>query len=84
MRQLKLRQLYAITQRSRWSIFQSCTTKTRKQWLSITTAGHCVTMTCSAELYEQIVEHCRREDLPVAVFCRSVIKQAVERKTQIL
>ena len=41
-------------------------------------------MTCNAELYEQIVEHCRREDLPIAVFCRSVIKQAVERKTQIL
>ena len=41
-------------------------------------------MTCSAELYEQIIEHCRREDLPVAVFCRTVIKQAVERKAGII
>ena len=45
---------------------------------------HCVTMTCNAELYEQIVEHCRREDLPIAVFCRSIIKQAVERKTKLV
>ena len=41
-------------------------------------------MTCNSELYEQIVEHCRREDLPVAVFCRSVIKQAVQQKTKFI
>ena len=41
-------------------------------------------MTCTAELYDQIVEHCRREDLPVAVFCRTVIKQAVQNKPEII
>ena len=58
--------------------------KKTKQMAKHHNGRHCVTMTCSAELYEQILEHCRREDLPVAVFCRTVVRQAVEQKTKLI